>query len=168
MFEALSVNPQILCTVDDTGGLITLSNKQIGVTNNIEGIMEVDFDALISELPKLEKNISIEVPKEVKKYKKLSDYPFMVRDIAVFVPGDKTHKDELWTVIERNASDLLVRHELFDVFEKKNKETGEIEKTSFAFRLVFQSYEKTLTDEEINKIMVKINDALVNQKWEVR
>jgi phenylalanyl-tRNA synthetase beta chain len=168
MFQMLSVDPQILCTVDDTGGLITLNNKQIGVTNNIEGITEMDFDALISGLPKLNKDIPIVLAKEIKKYKKLSDYPFMVRDIAVFVPGDKSGQDELWQTIERNAGDLMVRHELFDVFEKKNKETGEIEKTSFAFRLVFQSYEKTLTDDEINKIMLKIEDAVKGKGWIVR
>lgn len=168
MFEVLSVNPQILCTVDDTGGLITLDSKQIGVTNNIEGILELDFDALIEGLPKLEEDIKIVTLEETKKYKKLSEYPFMVRDIAVFVPGDIGNKDELWKVIERNASDLLVRHELFDVFEKKNKETGEIEKTSFAYRLVFQSYEKTLTDEEVGRIMAKIEDAIKGQGWEVR
>jgi phenylalanyl-tRNA synthetase beta chain len=168
LFERLGAKIEILCTVDDSGGIISKDGKSIGVTNNIEGVLEVDFDALINGMPKIESDVSVDVPKEVFKYKSPSPYPFMVRDIAVFVPGGLDNESKLWSVIEKHAGDLLVRHELFDVFEKKNKETGEVEKTSFAFRLVFQSYEKTLTDEEVNKIMSRINDAVLEQKWEVR
>jgi phenylalanyl-tRNA synthetase beta chain len=168
LFEKLGSKIEILCTVDDSGGIISKDGKSIGLTNNIEGMLEVDFDTLIKGLPVLTDDVSVDVPKEVFKYKSPSPYPFMVRDIAVFVPGGLDNESKLWGVIEKHVGDLLVRHELFDVFEKKNKETGEVEKTSFAFRLVFQSYEKTLTDEEANKIMGHINDAILEQKWEVR
>jgi len=168
LFEHLNVKTEILCTVDDSGGIISKDGKGIGMTNNLDGIMEVDFEALIEGLPESKESTKIPVSKEVKKHKAPSPYPFMVRDIAVFVAGDKTNTEKVWHVIETHVGDLLVRHELFDVFEKTNKETGEIEKTSFAFRLVFQSYEKTLTDDEVNKVMERITNALVENKWEVR
>lgn len=168
LFEHLGSKVEILCTVDDTGGIISKNGKSIGMTNNIDGIMEVDFEALIADLPEPKEAIKIPVPEQVAKYKAPSPYPFMVRDIAVFVPGDKSNVEKVWHVIQTHVGDLLVRHELFDVFEKTNKETGVIEKTSFAFRLVFQSYEKTLTDEEVNKVMERITGALVDNKWEVR
>jgi len=41
----------------------------------------------------------------------------------------------------------------FDEFEKGGKQ-------SFAFRIVFQSFEKTLTDAEANAVMEKIYVAL--------
>ncbi|MES2223608.1 MAG: phenylalanine--tRNA ligase subunit beta [Patescibacteria group bacterium] len=168
LFEHLGSKIEILCTVDDSGGIISKGGKSIGMTNNLDGIMEVDFEALIAGLPELKESIKIPVSKEVKKYKAPSPYPFMVRDIAVFVEGDKSNAGKVWHVIETHVGDLLVRHELFDVFEKTNKETGAIEKTSFAFRLVFQSYEKTLTDDEVNKVMERITGALVENKWLVR
>ena len=82
--------------------------------------------------------------------------------------GATVTKEDVFAVIECNAGEFMVRHELFDVFEKKNKETGEVEKISYAFRLVFQSYDKTLTDEEINRVMDNIYNALKEHGFEVR
>ncbi len=166
LLEHLGVKIEILCTVDDSGGIISKAGVAIGMTNNIDGVMEVDFDALIADLPELAD--SIVIPKiEGKKYKPLSPYPFMVRHVAVFTPKD-VPADDVWHVISTHAGDLVVRHELFDVFEKKNKETGEIEKISYGYRLVFQSYEKTLTDEEVGQSMERVYEALKQKGWEIR
>ena len=168
LFAEIGSDASILCTIDNMGGIISKDGISIGLTNNIGGIMEVDFDALIDGLSKNKTDITIDVSKEILKYMPISAYPFIVRDVALFVPP-KITPDTVFEVIKRNAGELLVRHELFDVFEKKNKETGELEKTSYGYRLVFQSYEKTLTDDEINKIMDKISDALKGKEgWEVR
>ncbi len=61
---------------------------------------------------------------------------------------------------------LLVKHRLFDTFTKEF-ETGE-KKTSYAFRLVFQSREKTLSDDEVNEIMNHMSDKIRTKGWEVR
>ncbi len=106
-------------------------------------------------------------------YKRFSIYPFIVRDIAVFVlesNSNNTSSDDeaqiVWQVIEKGieisgAKELLVRHSLFDIFKKEGK-------TSYAFRIVFQSMEKTLTDGEVSPIMAKINSAIKEKGWEVR
>ena len=40
---------------------------------------------------------------------------------------------------------------------------------SYAFRLVFQSYERTLTDLEVNDIMTKITNKIKEKNgWQVR
>ena len=64
-------------------------------------------------------------------------------------------------VVRAAAGSLLVRSELFDTFEKGDK-------LSLAFRLVFQSFEKTLTDAEVNAVMEKVNEAVKKEGWEVR
>ncbi len=166
LFKELGSKVEILCTIDDSGGIISKGGKQIGTTNNIEGVMEVDFDSLIEGLPTPIKDVSLTKDTDTK-YKPFSQYPFIVRDVALFTPPN-IKSDDVFTVIQRNASDLMVRHELFDVFEKKSKETGQVEKISYGYRLVFQSFEKTLTDDEINRIMDKIYDALKGQGWEIR
>src|SRR3989344_672666 len=85
-------------------------------------------------------------------YQPFSLYPFVLRDIALWVPPD-TDVGRTTSHIRENAGELIRRVDLFDHFEKEGR-------TSYAFRLVFQSSERTLTDEEVNGIMEKITGAL--------
>ncbi|MDE1988086.1 MAG: phenylalanine--tRNA ligase subunit beta [Patescibacteria group bacterium] len=134
-----------------------------------DGVAETNFEKMIEKLPmpKSYEDIKIEKYDIGKlKYKKISPYPFVLRDIAVFVPQGVEEKD-VATIIEKEAGELLVNKKLFDVFVKKFPDGTS--KTSFAFRLVFQSQEKTLSDEEVNKIMEKISKSLNdNRNWQVR
>jgi len=97
---------------------------------------------------------------KTERYRPFSRYPFIVRDIAMWVPTQTTPEDVL-AVIRATAGELLTRSEKFDEFEKG-------EKTSLAFRLVFQSFEKTLTDAEANTVMEKVYAAVRAKGWEVR
>ena len=96
------------------------------------------------------------------KFKMWSLFPFIARDIAVWVP-ENIESEEVEKIIKENAGDVVVRGpELFDEFKKE----GQI---SYAFRLVFQSFERTLTDEEINSVMTKITNKIKeNNGWQVR
>jgi phenylalanyl-tRNA synthetase beta chain len=134
-----------------------------------KGIAEIDFEKLIESLPTPESYEDTKIEKydvERLKYRKISPYPFVLRDIAVFVPQG-VEENDVSSIIEKEAGKLLVNERLFDVFVKRLQDGTS--KTSFAFRLVFQSQEKTLSDEEINKIMDKIS-KLLNDKngWQVR
>jgi phenylalanyl-tRNA synthetase beta subunit len=61
----------------------------------------------------------------------------------------------------------MIKNRLFDVFTKKFEDGSS--KVSYAYRLIFQSYERTLSDEEINLIMQKITDKLnAKEGWQVR
>ncbi len=128
-------------------------------------IVEFNLTALIDKLPK-PKIWDVRSEFSPIAYKPFSQYPFALRDIAVFVPADVSEKKVL-EIILKEAGALLVRHDLFDVFEKTFPDGAK--KTSYAFRLVFQSFERTLTDEEINAVMKKITDTLNSQpNWQVR
>jgi phenylalanyl-tRNA synthetase beta subunit len=59
------------------------------------------------------------------------------------------------------AGAFLVHHMLFDTFTKDGR-------TSYAFRLVFQATDRTLTDEEVNKIMDELYAVALSNGWEVR
>ena len=93
-------------------------------------------------------------------YKPFSIYPFILRDIAVWVPVE-TESASVEGIIRGNAGELLVRLNQFDHFEKEGK-------VSLAFRLVFESMERTLTDEEANAVMTGISEALAKAGYEVR
>lgn len=96
------------------------------------------------------------------KFKMWSLFPFISRDIAVWVP-EKIESSAVTRVIKENMGDMVVRGpELFDTFTKEGR-------TSYAFRLIFQSYERTLSDEEVNAIIKKIADKMnKNSGWQVR
>lgn len=93
-------------------------------------------------------------------YAPYSLYPFVSRDIALWVQEAVT-ADEVETIIKEHAGALLVRLSVFDEFKKEGR-------TSYAFRLVFQSFEKTLSDAEIIPTMEAVTLALQNQGFEVR
>ncbi len=97
-------------------------------------------------------------------YHAFSIYPFMLRDIAMWVPEGVTSEAVL-EIITREAGNLLRTKRLFDVF---TKEIDGVRRTSYAFNLVFQSDEKTLSDDEVNVIMSRVQSALVKEGYEVR
>ncbi len=144
--------------------------EQIGFKGKIKAnkstnTLEFDLDEIVELLP--EKNIdNTHFVNQQIKYKKISQYPFALRDIAVFVPNE-VGADFVEDLISREAGKLLTSISLFDVFNK-NFEDG-TKKTSFAYNLVFQSDERTLDDQEINEVMKKVTNILNAQSgWRVR
>lgn len=94
-------------------------------------------------------------------YQKFSLFPYIIRDIALFVL-EGIQPEKVAEIIEKNAGELLVRGPvLFDQFSKEGR-------TSLAFRLVFQAFDRTLTDEEIGPIMDRVITALEGANFEVR
>lgn len=152
---------------------IVLLEKELGISIPLEtissaifAVVETDLDAFIPKvsIPANYADLNFTKTSAVR-YKPFSVYPFIVRDIALFVP-DTVSEKEVWDEIEKgikdeDAMDWLARHELFDVFKKDGK-------TSYAFRMVFQSMEQTLTDFEVNDIMEKIYFRMKEKNWQVR
>src|SRR3989338_3600613 len=99
---------------------------------------------------------------ESKKFKMWSLFPFIARDVAVWVP-ENVKSEEVEKIIKDNMGDMVVRGpELFDEFKKDTQ-------ISYAFRLIFQSYDRTLTDAEVNEIIDKITNKIEgNSGWQVR
>lgn len=94
-------------------------------------------------------------------YEPFSSYPFVLRDLALWVSAGQMNVDDIRRLIVIEAGELLMRCDLFDEFTKDDK-------ISYAFHLVFQSKEKTLTDDEVNAIMEKIEKAVAARGWVVR
>ncbi|MBA3550618.1 phenylalanine--tRNA ligase subunit beta, partial [Patescibacteria group bacterium] len=115
-------------------------------------VFEIDLGSIIHVLPHLTEYEEYKKEENIPIFKPFSIYPFSVRDIAVFTPAG-TQEGDVREIIEKESASLLVKNRLFDVFTKEDK-------TSYAFRMVFQSFEKTLTEEEINDIMNRITTAM--------
>ncbi len=99
------------------------------------------------------------------RYKEVSKYPSVMRDIALLVPLD-TRVAEVEDIIENTGGPLLADTDLIDLYEGAELPDG---KKNFAFRLVFQAPDRTLKDKEVNVIVEKITKTLeTNLEWEVR
>ena len=96
-------------------------------------------------------------------YRPISKFPVVERDIAVIVPSS-VKVDDVQQVIETAGGELLTNSNLFDIYE----ENLEAERKSLAFHLIFQSPERTLTDNEINGIIDRLMKAIEAEGWEVR
>ncbi len=119
------------------------------------------FEGHLSGLPE-GSHWDVKIPdKAASNFRQFSLYPFIVRDVALFV-SPETKAESVVKIIKENAGALVVRGpELFDEFSKDGKK-------SLAFRMVFQSFDRTLSDEEINAVMEKVYTALKAKGWEVR
>lgn len=94
------------------------------------------------------------------RYQPYSRYPSITRDIAMWVPAE-TSATDVESTLKEHAGKLCVRIGLFDEFKKENQ-------ISYAFRLVFQSDEKTLTDDEVMGFMQAVYDVVDKKGWKVR
>jgi phenylalanyl-tRNA synthetase beta chain len=123
------------------------------------GVLEFSLDALLPLLPVVTAyRLAAIAPTIV--YQSFSMYPPLSRDVALFVPTAVT-PEEVEQVLRANAGPLCVRISHIDTFTKETR-------TSYAFRLVFQSKETTLTDIQIESVMKTIYAALSTAGWEVR
>ena len=139
---------------------INVNGEVVGVIGRIHP--EISKDAVYVLEINLDKLLAKKVGKM--KFKEISIYPTVNKDIAVILDKDIT-SDEVSKVIKKAAGNLLVSSKLFDVYT--NPILGD--KKSMAYSLTFGSNTKTLTDDEINPIMEKIIEALEkNLKAELR
>lgn len=68
------------------------------------------------------------------------------------VVENKITSNQIAMAIKKAAGSLLLNTEIFDVYTGKGIEEG---KKSLAYSLTFGSSNRTLTDEEINKVLEK-------------
>jgi phenylalanyl-tRNA synthetase beta subunit len=126
--------------------------------------VELDFDTLIGTLPEPGHYEVLAQDLSPIAYAPISPYPFIVRDIAVWVPASVTWED-IHKLALQVDSPLVARIDCFDAFEK---ETDGVKKVSYAFRLVLQSNERTLTDAEANEVADRMYGLLREKGYEVR
>jgi len=116
-------------------------------------VFDFDFDKLIK------------MAWEEQEYKPISPYPSSVRDLAVLVPKG-TKVIEVMNKINVGGGEIVRDVDLFDIYSGEGISSG---KENLAFHIIYQSEEKTLKSEEVDKIHQKIIKILEeNPQWEVR
>lgn len=127
---------------------INLNGETIGIigkvhpekTNDAVFMFEINLDKL------LEKKTG------KMKYKEISKYPSVKKDLSIVVQKEMTN-DSIKKQIKKSAGSLLNNIKVFDIYTGPNIED---DKKSISYSLEFSTGERTLTDEEINKILEKI------------
>jgi len=145
---------------------IKINNKKVGFLGQINPdiiedmgikqkvfIFDLDFDVLV-------KLFSSEY-----EYKPVSFYPAAIRDLSILTPQGTKVVDVL-NVINRAGGILVKDVDLFDIYSGEGIIQG---KENFAFHIIYQANDRTLSPKEIDNIQQKIIKALEqNIEWEVR
>ncbi|MBD3282633.1 MAG: hypothetical protein GF387_03465 [Candidatus Portnoybacteria bacterium] len=87
------------------------------------------------------------------KYEEVSKFPMTSRDISFIVDQD-TELNSYYEIVRDYGKDLVEEVILIDKY--KNPEKIGKNKISYTFRIIYRSHERTLTNEEINRIQAKI------------
>jgi len=93
------------------------------------------------------------------KYVPVSKFPAVKRDLALLIDKSLTYK-QLTEIAYKTEPTFLSGISLFDVYEGKNLEPG---KVSYALSFTLEDREKTMTDNQIEKLMQKLMKAFETQ-----
>ncbi|NLY19118.1 MAG: phenylalanine--tRNA ligase subunit beta [Clostridiaceae bacterium] len=138
---------------------ISLNDKIIGHMGAIHPEVAENFDCPTDTYIAVLDVVSIiERADMIRQYKPLPKYPAVERDIAILVKEDVPARD-IDAVLKKNGGDILEEIRIFDVYKGEQVPEG---MKSMAYTLTFRAYDRTLVDDDVNKIMEKILQGLKN------
>ncbi len=120
-------------------------------------VSETPLATYISEHKIVIENVALEVQPYTTMFTPWSVYPYIVRDVAVWVADDAA-RDALDAIVHTFAQAHCVRPAvIFDTFSKDGM-------TSVAYRLVFQAVDRTLTEVEVEKTLAPLLTTITAEK----
>ncbi len=115
---------------------------------------ELATPAIVFELD-LEPLLVVELPR----YREVSRFPAVVRDLAVLVDGTAPAQ-ALLAALLADGPPIVRDVKLFDVYRGQGVEKG---RKSLAFRVVMQDTARTLTDGEVDAAMARLTEILASR-----
>lgn len=94
------------------------------------------------------------------KFKEVSKYPAVVRDISFIVPNTFAPNNYFDLIRETVGEDMIEEVQLLDKYEDATK-FGE-GKLSYTYRIVYRSLERTLTNDEVDALHKKLEEATIS------
>jgi len=107
-------------------------------------LLEIDLDTLLAQVP------------SVYYYQAISRFPAAARDLALIVE-ESVPAVQVRNAMAKAGGKLLQKVELFDVYRGEQIPPG---KKSLAYTLTYQALDRTLTDEEVNRLQTRIQKKL--------
>ena len=145
---------------------IKLGNEEIGFLGVINPEILTAFE-IKKPVVAFEINLGllIKAVEEELIYQPPSKYPAVIRDISLLVNIDDKVADVL-NIINTVGGKIIKDVDLFDIYEGEEIPQG---KKSFAFHIIYQAEDRTLTDQEVDAVHKKIVQELEkNPEWQVR
>jgi len=139
--------------------LTTLLSMPLAKLEQKDGVAQFSLDEMMSKLPPVSAYESV-VEKPKVSYRSFSSYPAMSRDIALWA-GANDEPEVIAKILKDAAGSECVRITLVDKFAKEGR-------VSYAFRLVFQATDRTLTDVEVGEWMDRVYSEAKANSWETR
>ena len=134
-------HPGISCSIKIDNEIIGYMGKvNPTITNKDIYVFELSLDKIMKKKVR-----------EIK-YKEISKYPSVNKDVAFIVNKD-IKSEEIMKILKRVGGRLLESVDVFDLYEGENIDSN---KKSLAYSLVFKNNERTLTDEEVTNIFNKM------------
>ena len=130
---------------------IIVNKRTVGVIGKIHP-KDIKNDTFVFEL-----NLDLINKHKQFTYEPISKYPSIERDIAFVVKEDVLIQD-LINNIKQTGKATLINLELFDVYKGEHIDEGY---KSVAFSLVFNDKNKTLSSEEVDKLVNRITKRLI-------
>jgi len=93
---------------------------------------------------------------QVPKFKEISKYPSIRRDIAV-VLSEETSAAQILDCVKQSATETLIDCQLFDVYQGKGVEPGD---KSLAISLIFKTFSRNMTDSEVDTVTGQVVSTL--------
>jgi phenylalanyl-tRNA synthetase beta chain len=93
-------------------------------------------------------------------YEELNRYPSVYRDLSLLIdPSESIEKVK--GIIERSGGELLVDTDLFDEYSPdEDSQSKRSAQKSLAFHLEYRASDRTLTDEEVNTVHQRVEEAV--------
>jgi len=135
--------------------------QRLGVLGELHPLVRehYEFDTGAVLAAELDADLLVDLSKSRFDHQSISNYPFMVEDIALIVP-EGTPAAALEASIRQAGGKLLVNARLFDIF--RGEKLGEGNK-SMAYQLTYQAPDRTLTDKDAETIRNRIVRALAKE-----
>lgn len=170
LFEKYGIDTYRFETADDNPifhttrcAKVFIEDTELGYLGEIHPLVLQNFD-ISKRVYATEVNITkmLSYVKEQKTYSLISKYPMIERDIALVVDNEVKSRDII-EIIKNNGGDILKQVQLFDIYTGEQIEEG---KKSLAYKVGFQSNERTLKDKEVKDAFERILQSL-NERFSI-
>ena len=162
--KRVQLKPNTLNTTDFhpyQSATLSINNKVVAIFGRLHPNFEAHYD--IKEGYFAEVNLDLDymiIQVLCPEIVPINKYPTISRDISLVVEDSVQAKD-LIALIKKNGANMIKQVEVFDIYKGEHVEKGY---KSISLKLVYESYEQTLKDNDINPVHEKVLEAL-NAKY---
>lgn len=139
--------------------LIELNGQTIGIFGRVHPTMEAHYDITNVYYGEINLDALVNGHPTGIKVEALNKYPSTSRDLSIVVKDDVKAAD-LCNIAKKAGGKLVRSVNVFDVYTGSHVEQGY---KSVSLSIVYESFDHTLKDDEINPIQDKIVETLVNK-----